>query len=776
MSPRKTRTTGRADRAAADSPSPEPSAESGESSLLSRFVAVAAGALFAARFLMPAESTADGATLWMVQLWLGLVLLWGYDRFREGLRLVRWSWFDVAVGVMVLGHVISAVGVAFGGGNVRTASTLAWEWVGLAAMVFVFRQVIRNRNQAARILMGLVALSTVLAGFGIWQHYVWYPERRAVYLEIRTELDAIEQGEASPDPRRQAELQQQLLAEGIPGEALSGAGRELFENRLLASSEPIGFFALANSFAGVLAVGLLLAISGLFRRLLDERGTHVPRSWLIACGLAVMLTAYALLLTKSRTAWAGTLSGLCVWAIIQLRTGGLLGRKPLRWLLGGAGVLVAIVGLALATGGLDRQVLTEAKKSLGYRWQYWTGSLAVLREHPVLGPGPGNFRQHYLHHKAAEASEEILDPHNLLLDLWVSGGLLALVGFAAAAVLVAMAVGRRGRETSDESSTTVPDDHPMARGLGWGFALAFVAGGFFGRGWDPALFVLGLCWLGLMVMTAKDARGSMFTGGGLAGALVALCVHLLGAGGIEMPAIVQILCLGGVLSVLLPGEKEVDGGVVSVRSTEAGQGVPLVMGAFGLLFVLCLVQATVPVVNRRALIDQADEAWQLRGSVQQARHLYQEAARTDSLSPLPWRRLGALEFQQWATNPRVEVDAFNAALTALETARTLDPENYVDDAERSTMLMRRYLLEGKRADAAAAAEAALRAVEQYPNQSRLRHEAAVALAAAGESEEARGMAERALALDAINRQQGHRDRYLKDAQVTELKKLAGGRE
>ncbi len=747
---------------------------SGESSLLARCVAVAAGALFSARFLMPAEATADGATLWMVQLWLALVLLWGYDRFREGLRLVRWGWFDVAVAVMVLGHATSAIGVAISGGNVRAASTIAWEWVGLGAMVFVFRQVILTRNQAARVLLGLVGLTTVLAGLGIWQHYVWYPERRAVYLEIRTELDAIEQGEISPDPRRQERLRQRLLAEGIPGEALSGAGRELFENRLLGSSEPIGFFALTNTFAGVLAVGMLLAVAGVVGRLLRDGGGSVPRLWLAGCGAAVVLNAYALLLTKSRTAWAGTLCGLAVWFIVLLRSGGRLGQRPLRWLLGGGAVLAVIVGLALATGGVDREVLTEAKKSLGYRWQYWTGSLAVLRDHPVLGPGPGNFRQHYLHHKAAEASEEILDPHNLILDLWASGGLLALAGFAAAAVLVILSIAQREAD-SGEASGGDSDTHSTTCGLGWGFAVAFVAGGFFGQGWDPALILLGLCWLGWMLLCGRDQRDSLFSASGLAGALAALCVHLLGAGGIEMPAIVQILLLCGVLSALLPEERADGNGLAAVRSTEATWSVPAVTGGFGLLFLLCLLQATVPVVNRRALIDRADDAWQLGGSVQQARYLYRQAAETDPLSPLPWRRLAALEFQQWQMNPRVEAESFASALKALETARSLDPENYVDDAEMGTMLMRRYRLEGDPADAQAAAEAALRALAQYPNQSRLAQDAAIALAASGQSAEAREMAGRALSLDAINREQGHRDRYLTDEDMAELQSLAEGK-
>src|SRR3990170_3588062 len=90
-------------------------------------------------------------------------------------------------------------------------------------------------------------------------------------------------------------------------------------------------------------------------------------------------------------------------------------------------------GVAAASGGLDIQVISEAPKSLRYRVQYWCGAAAVLRESPVallFGTGPGNFRQHYLRHKLAESSEEIADPHNFLLDVWASGGMIAVAGLS----------------------------------------------------------------------------------------------------------------------------------------------------------------------------------------------------------------------------------------------------------------------------------------------------------------------------------------------------------
>ncbi len=49
-----------------------------------------------------------------------------------------------------------------------------------------------------------------------------------------------------------------------------------------------------------------------------------------------------------------------------------------------------------------------------------------------LGVGPGNFAAPYLRYKLPEASEEILDPHNLFLEVWATGGFWALLALMAA--------------------------------------------------------------------------------------------------------------------------------------------------------------------------------------------------------------------------------------------------------------------------------------------------------------------------------------------------------
>ena len=71
--------------------------------------------------------------------------------------------------------------------------------------------------------------------------------------------------------------------------------------------------------------------------------------------------------------------------------------------LAGLGVVAGLVVAGLATGRLDREVLTQSAMSLRYRWEYWQGAWGVITggEPTVMGAlsvptfwwgvGPGNF-------------------------------------------------------------------------------------------------------------------------------------------------------------------------------------------------------------------------------------------------------------------------------------------------------------------------------------------------------------------------------------------------
>ncbi len=89
--------------------------------------------------------------------------------------------------------------------------------------------------------------------------------------------------------------------------------------------------------------------------------------------------------------------------------------------------IVAIVGLFIWS--------SHHGQSDTIRLVIWEGALKLVRTHPIFGVGPGQFRsQLSLLHQGEPAYWQFvhpyaLHPHNIFLSYWLSGGLLALVGF-----------------------------------------------------------------------------------------------------------------------------------------------------------------------------------------------------------------------------------------------------------------------------------------------------------------------------------------------------------
>src|SRR5262249_41576862 len=76
-------------------------------------------------------------------------------------------------------------------------------------------------------------------------------------------------------------------------------------------------------------------------------------------------------------------------------------------------------------------VLSKALRSLALRTEYWAATARMVREHWLLGVGPGNFGRHYPRYMTAAAFEKVQDPHNFALEIWATCGILTLVALLA---------------------------------------------------------------------------------------------------------------------------------------------------------------------------------------------------------------------------------------------------------------------------------------------------------------------------------------------------------
>ncbi len=190
---------------------------------------------------------------------------------------------------------------------------------------------------------------------------------------------------------------------------------------------------------------------------LFARGLARWERWLAGAVTLALLPALAW--TDSRGAWLGAAAGLglviFVWVAplaVRLWEGfaasDTLIYRVWRWpvLVAGVAILMIVVTIAWSHWGRGlTQAFTAGHTDTGaVRLLLWQSALNMIRDHPLLGVGPDQFLYYYDpaytnhpylishvngHLTVAVFQPDLAHPHNLLLDLWLSAGLLGLVGY-----------------------------------------------------------------------------------------------------------------------------------------------------------------------------------------------------------------------------------------------------------------------------------------------------------------------------------------------------------
>ena len=244
------------------------------------------------------------------------------------------------------------------------------------------------------------------------------------------------------------------------------------------------------------------------------------------------------------------------------------------------GVLIGGLG---AMRQLDLNILTEATKSLRFRAEYWKGTWAILTNAPNpfsptapaammageevppplpeehafwQGLGPGNFSGAYLRHKLPEASEEILDPHNMILEVWTTAGLPAAIALLAALGLGLFQIFRPAAPEADDELGPVPPSKvaPDAPPRVSAWLVPWAAGGWiavvilgklnpFQGDLLTRWLILGLAWIAAVGLGWQLWRRRPIPAYGAGVAVLAIAVNLLAAGGIGIPAVALLLWL-----------------------------------------------------------------------------------------------------------------------------------------------------------------------------------------------------------------------------------------
>lgn len=723
------------------------------------FCTAVAVALLIARWLVPTEAAAQGTTLWLVSGWLVLAVFWfllvGLGIVAGRLRPDR---YDGVAWLLVCPQVLSAIVLVIGhDGDGRAAVNLAWEWIGLGVQFFLLRRLVWSLPGRQALLRVAVAVAIVTATLGTWQHHVGYRQSIADYNALRERLDEARQ---TNDLHKWQKVQAELTAMRIPQQ---GPALALWERRLRDSREPFGLFALANSLAGLLVP--LMLIGGTL--VLTARDSGWPRARQAALIAALILLAYCIVLTKSRTAWVGLACGSLL-LVLQARS---RLRNP-RQFFAGTGILSAIVVLltlgAWATRGFDLEVLTEAPKSLAYRFEYWRGTLGIIGDRPWLGTGPGNFRQHYLRHKLDVSSEEIADPHNLVFEATATAGLLGLLGMCGFLGMTLWPRRQVDDDDPEQESLPIHGVHTRSIVLGGaaGFLVAWSHDAFWFAGDRRVLYMLvgwaALLWI-LPTRTGSSQRHqAAVSAGGLA-----LLVHLLGAGGYSFPALAQL----GLLLVACRHPLPEASCLIRQRKKTVLVLLPLA------LLILCYTSAILPLVRREYLIQLASLSTADGGGYRKAIRHFRDAADVDPLAPGPLYQLSRLHFELWKQQAellpqQMEKDrSWKRGIEAAHAAIDRDPHSWAGHELLAHFYRERFVLQGRPADAREAVAWLKRAIIRYPSDVRLRASFARLLARTAATDEAKIEARAALRLEQINQDRGHLDKLLAPADVEHLKEL-----
>jgi O-antigen ligase len=717
-------------------------------------------ALFLCRLLVPTEATEQGLTLWLCAATFALaaVVFFGSFKFQSVISY-RPALPDLAIGLMVLGHLVSGLHVLAGSGNGRSALNMMWEWLAIGVFWILMRLLVVRKESQQLLTNTFIVTVLGLSLLGLWQHYYWYPQQASKFEQL---LEYTEQTAANEALSQDAKNEYKELVSqfGTDVLTLDTPGRMSFLARVKASVEPIGLFVLANTFALFLLVALLFVTFDFF-----NRANQLSLQTRVSMGLIATILLFCLILTKSRTAWAGTITGLSTYFVLHWILARSRIRISIRYLMVAISVAGGLILWGMLTGGLDPQVISEAPKSLQYRLEYWSSSLELLQDHPIFGAGPGNFRQHYLRYKLPGSSEEILDPHNLFLGIWSGGGLLALLGLC---LLIISSVAKGIQNFQDNDEASVPPSHSalvlkqaaLLIILGYAFTIASV---FLLEGHlDQRLILMGSITASFSVVLNKLGVQFFMRRPVALAAFVATVVHLSGASGIEMPAVVLVILVLAhsiTFSEIQTG-KEIQLSEKSLLSAS--------LMSLGLL-VGSLLTGLIPVQLAQTDINIGKSMLLVRGNPQLAKRYFLSASEADSLSPEPQQQLALFYFQNWRNSGSRDDSEFEQAVSHLQDAIKLDPFAAGRYRSLGNLWDAKAEQSEDEADAIKAVDAYQDAALLYPNFAELQAELAMAQQRANQP--ATEAAKTALDLDELNHQYGHTDKFLSEDVRKRLKQM-----
>jgi hypothetical protein len=446
---------------------------------------------------------------------------------------------------------------------------------------------------------------------------------------------------------------EQKAARDARGETVNDSATENFERRMR-SQNAFGYLAHPNVAASIMAAGAVAAFATCIASALGGSGAAAALA-----GTIGLLAVGGVWLTGSIGALASIFAGGAALAVAA-------SQWPARRAFGLLTVAYAAGIFALLAYGTAKGTLPGA--SLAFRWEYWTAAAKALPDAGVFGLGRENFVTAHIRNKPATATEEVRNPHNVWVSLWIELGPL---GFVAGAALLGVAGWVATRATSSGTPGAAPPSRlPRADAACIAAGILALHAVFSGTPFDkPGIAVLWLAEVGLIWTTAFLAAlfavaSAMESGrfarivvaGGVAAAAVML-VHnlvdfsLLTPAGLAAFVTLAVAFVGSAQDASAPAAGE----PWKTRSRVAASGRVAAALLIPLAYFAAIVQPTVATTQILAQADAAFAAARSTAQVETASAIDLMAAHADNLDADTPRRAARRQFQL-AHQPRVPDD------------------------------------------------------------------------------------------------------------------------
>jgi len=208
-----------------------------------------------------------------------------------------------------------------------------------------------------------------------------------------------------------------LVSSGLAVSLISLA--YLFSHKLTFDGRLSAFYLSPNHLAMYLSPAFLISlVMGLFAK------KDAEKIFLFAAAILMIAAIY---FTFSYAAWLGIFIGMIVICFFS---------PFLKGGLGGIFLTLGIISLSffLFLGNPQKfsNLINFDRSSLQSRVMIWQSAGLMIKDHPILGIGPGNFQAEYLDNQKyfkPYLEWAVPQPHNVFLAFWLQTGLIGLIGF-----------------------------------------------------------------------------------------------------------------------------------------------------------------------------------------------------------------------------------------------------------------------------------------------------------------------------------------------------------